>query len=133
MGFFLFFAILVAVVGAIGLMGTMSMNVLERTREIGVMRAIGATNGAVFRIFLVEGMFIGFISWMLGALAALPITKVLYDILSRALFQTEGTAVVTRDGFVLWLIVALFLSAIACLVPARGAARMTVRDVLAYE
>jgi putative ABC transport system permease protein len=132
-GFFLFFAILVAVVGAIGLMGTMSMNVLERTREIGVMRAIGATNGAVFRIFLVEGMFIGFISWILGALAAFPITKVLYDILSRAIFQTEGTAVITRDGFILWLMVAIFLSAIACFMPARGAARMTVRDVLAYE
>ena len=131
--FFLFFAILVAVVGAIGLMGTMSMNVLERTREIGVMRAIGATNGAVFRIVLVEGMLIGFISWLLGTLAALPITNLLYDILSRAIFQTEGTAAMTWDGFIIWLVLAVFLSAIACLVPARSAARMTVRDVLAYE
>ncbi len=132
-GFFLFFAILVAVVGAIGLMGTMSMNVLERTREIGVMRAIGATNGAVFRIVLVEGMLIGFISWVLGVLAATPITNLLYDILSRAIFQTEGVAVMTWDGFIIWLVLAVVLSAIACLIPARNAARMTVRDVLAYE
>jgi putative ABC transport system permease protein len=132
-GFFLFFAILVAVVGAIGLMGTMSMNVLERTREVGVMRAIGASNAAVFRIVLVEGMLIGFISWALGALVAIPITRVLYDILSRALFQAEGTAVMTWDGFIIWLIAAIILSAIASLIPAQGAARMTVRDVLAYE
>jgi putative ABC transport system permease protein len=132
-GFFLFFAILVAVVGAIGLMGTMSMNVLERTREVGVMRAIGASNAAVFRIVLVEGMLIGSISWGLGALLAFPITSVLYNILSQALFQAEGTAVMTWDGFIIWLVTAVILSAIASLVPARGAARMTVRDVLAYE
>jgi putative ABC transport system permease protein len=132
-GFFLFFAILVAVVGAIGLMGTMSMNVLERTREVGVMRAIGASNAAVFRIVLVEGMLIGSISWGLGALLAFPITSVLYNILSQALFQAEGTAVMTWDGFIIWLVAAVILSAIASLVPARGAARMTVRDVLAYE
>jgi putative ABC transport system permease protein len=132
-GFFLFFAILVAVVGAIGLMGTMSMNVLERTREIGVMRAIGASNGAVFRIVLMEGMLIGLLSWGLGALAAIPITRVLYDILSQAVFESEGTAVITQQGFAIWLGAALILSALACLVPARSAARMTVRDVLVYE
>jgi len=132
-GFFLFFAVLVAVVGAIGLMGTMSMNVLERTREVGVMRAIGASNAIVFRIVLVEGMLIGFISWALGALLAFPITSVLYNILSQALFQTEGKAVITQDGFIIWLVVAVILSAVASLVPAQGAARMTVRDVLAYE
>jgi putative ABC transport system permease protein len=133
MGFFLFFAVLVALVGAIGLMGTMSMNVLERTREIGVMRAIGATNRAIFRIVLVEGMLVGFISWALGALAAFPISQALYDILSRALFQTEGKAVITQDGFLTWLILAVILSGIASLLPARSASRMTVRDVLAYE
>ena len=133
MGFFMFFAILVALVGAIGLMGTMSMNVMERIREIGVMRAIGASNGAIFRIVLVEGMLIGLISWALGALAAFPISQVLYDILSRALFQTEGKAVITQDGFIIWLIIAVSLSAIASLLPARSASRTTVRDVLAYE
>jgi putative ABC transport system permease protein len=132
-GFFLFFALLVAFVGAIGLAGTMGMNVIERTREIGVMRAIGAANPAIFRIVLVEGMMIGLISWLLGVLLSIPISNFLYNILSQALFQTEGKAVITQDGFIIWFVIALVLSAIASLAPARRAVRMTVRDVLAYE
>jgi putative ABC transport system permease protein len=52
-------AFLLAVIGGLGLMGTMSINVLERTREIGVMRAIGASNRSVRRIFITEGIIIG--------------------------------------------------------------------------
>jgi putative ABC transport system permease protein len=132
-GFFLFFALLVAFVGAIGLAGTMGMNVIERTREIGVMRAIGAANPAIFRIVLVEGLVIGFISWLLGVLLSIPISNFLYNILSQALFQTEGKAVITTDGFLIWFVIAMLLSAVASLIPARRAVRMTVRDVLAYE
>ena len=57
-------ALLLAVVGGLGLSGTMSMNVLERTREIGVMRSIGAINKSIFQLVVVEGMLIGVISWL---------------------------------------------------------------------
>ena len=55
-----------AAVGVIGLTGTMSINVLESTREIGVMRAIGASDGAVAQVFIVEGLVIGLLSWLLA-------------------------------------------------------------------
>ena len=52
----------------------MSMNVLERTRKIGVMRSIGAVNLAILPIVSDEGMLVGLISWGLGGLLSLPIT-----------------------------------------------------------
>ena len=76
---------------------------------------------------------IGFISWLLGVLLSIPISNFLYNILSQALFKTGGKAVITTDGFIIWFVIALVLTAIASLAPARRAVRMTVRDVLAYE
>ena len=67
-------AVLLALVGGLGLMGTMSINVLERTREIGVLRAIGAPNRAVAQVFILEGIAIGLLSWLMGALLAIPMT-----------------------------------------------------------
>src|SRR5690349_8790779 len=70
--FLFLMTVLLGIVGGLGLMGTMSLSVLERTREIGIMRAIGASNEAVFQIVVVEGICIGLISWLLGALLAVP-------------------------------------------------------------
>ena len=60
-------AALLAVVGGLGLAGTMSLNVLERTREIGVMRAVGGSDGSVRLIVVFEGLFVGILSWVLSA------------------------------------------------------------------
>jgi putative ABC transport system permease protein len=87
--FLLIMAVLLAVVGGLGLMGTMSINVLERTREIGVMRAIGATDAAVLRIVMVEGILIGMLSWFIGALLALPMSKLMNDGVGVA-FEAPG-------------------------------------------
>ena len=131
-GFFLFTSILIATVGAIGLAGTMSMNVLERIREIGVMRAIGASTRTILWMVVLEGIIIGSISWGLAALAATPISHLLYGIMSEALFGAPGRASFSPDGYLIWLATATILSAIASILPARRAARLTVREVLAY-
>jgi putative ABC transport system permease protein len=68
-------AIPMALVGGLGLMSAMSINILERTREIGVLRAIGAPNRGVSQIFILEGIAIGIMSWLFGSLLAIPIGK----------------------------------------------------------
>lgn len=131
--FLLFMALLLGFVGGLGLMGTMSINVLERTREIGVMRAIGASDRAVLRIVLVEGMIIGLISWIIGGLVALPASRIITDTVGRSLLQAAPSYIFSTGGALLWLVTVLLLSTVASFLPARGASRLTVREVLSYE
>jgi putative ABC transport system permease protein len=131
--FLLIMALLTALVGSIGLTGTMGMNVLERTREIGVMRSIGAVDREIMRTVIVEGLVIGGISWMLGALLSFPITYLLSSIISSSIFESQIAVHFTATGFLIWLLVVMVLSAVASILPARNAAQLTIREVLAYE
>jgi putative ABC transport system permease protein len=131
--FLLVMALLTAFVGSIGLTGTMGMNVMERTREIGVMRAIGATDSQIMRTVMVEGIIIGMLSWFLAAIASFPITLLLNRIISLAIFNSPSKFLLNPFGFLIWLGVVLVLSAVASVLPARNAARLTIREVLAYE
>jgi putative ABC transport system permease protein len=131
--FLLIMAILTAVVGSIGLTGTMGMNVMERTREIGIMRAIGATDGQIMRTVMIEGMIIGMMSWFLAVIASFPVTILLNRIISLAIFNSPSKFMLNPYGFLIWLGLVLILSAVASVLPARNAARLTIREVLAYE
>lgn len=126
-------ATLIAIVGGLGLMGTMSINVIERTREIGVMRAVGASDGAVMRIFLTEGIFVGLLSWVQAAILAIPISRLLSAAVGQAFLRSPLEYVFSWQGAILWLFIVIVLASLASLLPSWHAARLTVRDVLAYE
>jgi len=131
--FMMVMAVLIAIVGALGLMGTMSINVLERTREIGVMRAIGASNMDIQGIVIVEGLVIGLISWAISILLSFPITNILTFGVGMAVLTAPMPAVYDVMGFVSWLIFTVILATVASALPARNASKLTVRDTLAYE
>jgi len=131
--FMLGMAAMIAVVGGLGLMGTMSINVLERTREIGVMRAVGASNGDIQGIVIVEGLVVGLISWAISILFSIPITGILCFGVGMAILTAPMPAVYGTTGIIAWLIFTLVLATIASALPARRASRLTVRDTLAYE
>jgi len=126
-------SVLIAVVGGLGLAGTMSLNVLERTREIGVMRAIGASDMSVLQIVMVEGVLLGMVSWCLGAALALPISKLLSDAVGLTFFNFALEFRFSVGGLVTWLVISMVLAVVASVLPAWNASRLTVRDVLAYE
>ena len=131
--FLMVMAVLLAVVGGLGLMGTMSLNVIERTREIGVMRAVGASNGAIRQVFIVEGVLIGLLSWLVGAALSLPISKALSDGIGLAFLQTPLSHKFSETGLVIWLVLVVIIATLASVLPARSASRLSVREVLAYE
>jgi putative ABC transport system permease protein len=127
-------ALILTIVGGIGLTGTMSLSVLERIREIGVMRAIGASNGAVRQVIMAEGVVIGLMSWLMGTLLAVPVGKMLSDAVGvRTPLNTPLSYTMPPVAVFLWLGLVVLVSMLASYVPAQNAARLSVREVLAYE
>jgi putative ABC transport system permease protein len=129
----LMMATLLATVGSLGLMGTMSINVLERRREIGVLRAIGASDGAVVRLFVLEGVVISVIAWAGAIVLAQPMSRAMSYVVGMNFAQLPLTYVFDLAALPLWLLIAVVVSALSSLVPARAAARLSVRETLAYE
>jgi putative ABC transport system permease protein len=124
---------LIAVVGGLGLTSTMSLNVMERTREIGVMRAIGAVDGDIQKIVIVEGLVIGLLSWVLGVVLSIPITYVLDYGVGVSIFQSPLSAVFSWTGSFVWLFGISLIAALASAFPAWRASRLAVRETLVYE
>ncbi|MBQ6519305.1 MAG: FtsX-like permease family protein [Anaerolineaceae bacterium] len=131
--FMMIMAVLVALVGCIGLTGTMSLNVMERTSEIGILRAIGASNRNVMKNVLTEGFLIGFMSWIIGSILSVPVGMLLTNSLGQAIFGSQLPLGFTPVGYVLWLVLSLVLSLIASGAPAKSAVNLTIREVLSVE
>ena len=131
--FLLGMAVLMGSVGGLGLMGAMSMNVVERTREIGVMRAIGAPDRAILQIFIVEGMIVGISSWLLATGLAMVISRPISGAVGRMLLHADLSYSFSFTGVVYWLFIVIVISILASYVPARNASRIKVREALVYE
>jgi putative ABC transport system permease protein len=125
--------VVLAFVGGLGLMGTMSLNVIERTREIGVMRAYGASSAAIFRIVIIEGLMIGMMSWVLSIGASLPFSILLAREIGLSFMDYPMAASYSLEGILAWAVIVIVISIIASLLPAMNAVRLTVTEVLAYE
>lgn len=132
-GFLTAMGILLAFVGGLGLMGTMGINVLERTREIGVLRAIGAPTPSLLQIVIVEAILIGVLSFPFAVLFSLPLAQGLNDLVGRELLQASLAFTFSWDGLLIWFGLIVIIAAFASALPAWNAIRLTVRDALAYE
>ena len=131
--FLLIMAALLGIVGALGLAGTMSINVVERTREIGVMRAGGAGNRDILQLVMVEGVMIGCLSWAMGLVLSVPVSKFMSDQVGVLFIQSPLTFRFSVSGALIWLMVILVASMLATWLPARNASRVSVRESLSYE
>ena len=125
--------VLIAVVGGLGLAITMSLNVLERTREIGILRSLGAQNGVVRRVVIVEGLVIGLISWAVSIPCSIPLAIWLGDSLGNSLLARPLDYIFSIPAMLMWLGLMLVISVIASIIPAQNAVRLTIRDTLVYE
>jgi putative ABC transport system permease protein len=125
-------AVIVAVVGGIGLMGSLSISVVERVREIGVMRAIGARSGTIMGMFVMEGILQGLISWAIAVPLSFIMGRPLSSGLGQVLFQANLDYQYNWEAVLTWLVVIVVISTLASILPARNATQISVRDSLAY-
>ncbi len=130
--FLVIMAVILAIVGVIGLSGTMIINVLESTREIGVMRAIGASHVSIFQVFVTEGVVIGVLSWAGGLVLSIPMSYGLVRLVETAIGVPLSFAF-SWDAVGGWFAAVLAISAVASLIPAFRASQVSVRDAIAYE
>ena len=121
------------VVGGVGIMNAMFTAVLERTREIGVMKAIGARNDQILKLFLIESGMIGLIGGAIGIIIGIGLSKIV-EFIGRNFLGT----ILLRAYFPWYLILgalafAFIIGTISGLLPARSAARSSPVDALRYE
>lgn len=126
-------AILMALVGTLGLMSTMSMNLLERTREIGVMRAIGATPKKIRNLIVWEGQLIGSLSIIIAFALSIFLSTYIGRLIGNMAFRTPLSLTISVLALGIWVLIIIIGSYTATLYPARRANRITTREALAYE
>ena len=129
----LILAILTGLVGSIGLSGTLSLNVLERTSEIGILRAVGSPDKAISKLVIYEGLFTGLVSYLIGTVVSFPVSLILGNMVNQAIFKSNAVLTINPAGFMIWLVLVIIMSITASLIPARNATHLTIREVLAYE
>jgi len=124
---------LLALVGSLGLSGTLGINIMERMREIGVLRAVGAANHALVKIVLTESLIVSFVSWVMGAITSAISSPILAAVVIYAVLETQMNFRYSLIGLLLWFCVILLIGVFSSLLPARRAALLQVREVLDYE
>jgi putative ABC transport system permease protein len=131
-GILLLMAALFVGIGGLGITSTMSLNVVDRTRELGIMRSVGASTANIMQIIVSEGTIIGVISWFLAILLSLPFSSAMSQVFNL-LLKSPLTLTTSPAGWIQWLLVISLIGASASALPAWSAAKRPVSEVLAYE
>ena len=124
---------LMVVVGGLGLGSTMAIAVMERTREIGVLRAIGARDGTIMRLVVVEGVVMAVLGWLLALPLSVPVTVALGEAFGRIMVPVATRLRPEASAALAWLLLVVAIAVLASAWPARRAARVPAARALSYE
>jgi putative ABC transport system permease protein len=120
---------LAVVIAVIGIVNTLGLSVIERTREIGLLRAVGLSRSRLRRMITLESVAIALLGAVLGMVLGLVIGVVLRQSLKDDLTELE----LPLTGLAVFLVVAVIFGVLAAIVPAIRASRMKVLDAIATE
>ena len=125
-------AVLITAVATIGLSGTLALSVLQRTREIGILRALGASSPTIFKLFLLEGCLHGVCAWVISVALAYWLAPPLAHALGVTMLGMQLDFCFAQYAVWLWLAIVSLIVLIASYAPAKNATRFVVRDCLNY-
>ncbi|MEM7344054.1 MAG: ABC transporter permease [Chloroflexota bacterium] len=128
----LIMAVIIAIVGAISLSGVLSINVLERRVEIGILRSIGASNRSIGTLFITEGLILAWLSWLIVVPLSIPVSTVLAAAVALVI-NTDFVFDYSINSVWIWFVIVTILGVIASWFPARGAISVSIRESLSYE
>ncbi|MEZ5334106.1 MAG: ABC transporter permease [Methanolobus sp.] len=120
------------VVGSVGIANTMFTSVMEKTKEIGTMKAIGAKNKDILMIFLFNSALVGFVGGVLGILLSLVLTS-LMPYLGISMMRSSMGSTVAPDLMLMGISIAVFIGVLSGVIPAFNASKMKPVDALRYE
>jgi putative ABC transport system permease protein len=121
------------IVGSIGIANTMFTSVLEKTKEIGIMKAIGARNGDILFIFLFNAAFIGLVGGILGIILGTILSGYMPALMGGLPLGRGGAAIVTFNSIAMALSVSVSVGILAGIIPAYQASKLRPVDALRYE
>ena len=125
-------ASMAATVGGIGLAGALTINVVERTKEIGILRSVGASDRAILSVFIMESLLQGILSWLIAVPIALLAAQPLARLMGQTLVQVDLDYQFAWQATLIWLVSVIVISLVAAIAPARKAVRIRVRESLNY-
>jgi putative ABC transport system permease protein len=132
-GFLVIASILVIIVGIMGLISTTGINVMERMREIGIMRSYGAISRSILHIFIFEGIFVGLISLGITTILSMPLTHLTGNVFGKIFMQVPLDNVLNPWGYLLWLAIMLMIAVLVSSGIALRVLDIPVNEVLNYE
>lgn len=124
-------SVLLALIGGLGLASMMTVNVVERTREIGIMKAVGAVPVTIVTMIVGEGLFTAVLSWIVALVVALPLIAGIGQF-GAAMFGTPLPFIVSLPAIAIWFGLVTTIALVASAAPAFRASRLVVREALAY-
>jgi len=129
------FGFITLIASVFGIVNTQYISVLERTREIGLMKALGMRRKDISRLFIIEAVWIGFLGGIIGSLTALGIGILANPSLSDVIGFDKGTYILIFKPLqiVILIFVLMFIAMIAGLLPARKAAKLDPIEALRTE
>lgn len=126
-------AIILVIVAVLGLIGTLSLNVSERSKSIAIMKLIGGGDMTLWRMIMVESLLIGLICFFISIILAYPFSKILCNKVGQSLFLSDLDFSFSMLGILIWFIFVIVLSLVASFIPAYKATKISISKALAYE